>query len=161
MDNSNKCYSYKEITKINQNIKLNLNDKDKRILQHRIVTINNIFHILFNQINTNRSFNKNIINKLKLNIYKKTYVNMSSKDIVKFIRNMQNENKKCKLFNNTIKKANFINNQLGGSGNNIPILNISEISNEKIMYSTINNFLTSLLNNDWVDAGYNFIEMLD
>ncbi len=160
MNNFNKCYSYKEINKINQNLNIRLTDKDKRILQHRIITINNIFHIFYDQINSKESFNKNIIKNLKKNIYNKTYVNISNKDIVKFIKNMQNENKKCKSFNKLVRKISFINDQLGGGDNNV-ILNISEISKDKNMYITVNKFIKSLLNDNWLDAGSKFIEMIN
>ena len=103
MEKFKECYTYENMNQLNEKLNLDLNDKDIRILQHRLYDFNKLINVIFKEIYDNKillspdPFLHNLKNKIKT----ETYIELSKKEIGHLIKKIVESNNKCeKLYKN-------------------------------------------------------------
>jgi len=97
MEKFNECYSYENINQLNDKLNLELDDKNIRILQHRLYDFNKLINIIFKEIYENKilSSSEPFLHNLKNKIKSDTLIDLSKKEISLLIRKIVENNNKC------------------------------------------------------------------
>jgi hypothetical protein len=153
-----KTYAYLDILKLDKELKLNLNDTDRRILQHRMYSLNDMFRTILDN-------NKINYEKIKKEIFYKTHVNLKIQDIECILESINKNSTICNEYYNSLKKADFIGNQLGGNisqtiDNSLAMLNIYTLIDKKSLFPIIRSMVHNIIESNWINANENLIKII-